>query len=83
MCHFVGHALRLGQVFGSNVSRLETFTIVTTLLYVANGGTEERGTILLGNSEQGNFAIKVDKLFDDYFVNVATTAAHSIFPSML
>ena len=53
--------------------RLEAFAVVTTLLYVSDGRTEECGTVFLSHRKQGDFAIELDKFFNDEFLKVATT----------
>ena len=53
---------------------LETFTIVATFLHVSYGRAEEGRTVLLGNGEQGDFAVELDKFFNDKLTDIATTA---------
>ena len=66
-----------------NVGRLETLTIVTTLLHMADRRTEQGGPVLLGNRQQGDFTVELDKLFDNQLFDVTTTAVAAIFPSVL
>ena len=67
---------------GINVCRLETFAVVATFLHVSDRRAEEGRAVLLGNGEQGDFAVELDKFFNDKFANIATTAAASVFPGM-
>ena len=65
------------------MGRLETLTIVTTLLHMADRRTEQGGPVLLGNRQQGDFTVELDKLFDNQLFDVTTTAVAAIFPSVL
>ena len=63
------------------MGRLETLTIVTTLLHMADRRTEQGGPVLLGNRQQGDFTVELDELFDNQLFDVATTAVAAIFTS--
>ena len=67
---------------GINVCGLETFTIVATFLHVSDGRAEEGRTVLLGNGEQGDFAVELDKFFNDKLTDIATAATASVFPGV-
>ena len=58
-------------MFGSNVGGLETFTVVPAFLYVSDRRTEQGRTVLLRHRKQGDFAIKLNELFDNQFLDVA------------
>ena len=79
-CYLCCHSLSFGKVFGSNVCRLETFTIVATFLYMSDRRAEQGRTILLSNRQQSDFTIELDKLFDDEFLDVTTAAFTSVRP---
>ena len=74
------HALCFGQVLFGDVCRLETFAIVATLLHVSDGRTEEGGPVFLCYGEQCDFAVEMNELFNDKFLNITTTAADAVFP---
>ena len=76
------HLLGLSQVFRRNMSRLETFAVISTFLYVTDRRTEQGRSVLLGNSQQRDFAIEMNELFDDEFLDVTTATAATIFPRM-
>ena len=76
------HLLGFSQVFRCNMGRLETFTIIATFLYMAYRRTKQSRSVLLGNSQQRDFAIEMNELFDDEFLDVTTATAATIFPRM-
>ena len=50
--HFGSNMLRLGQRLVSYFVGLPTLAVVALLLHMADGRTEQCGTVFLGNSEQ-------------------------------
>ena len=70
-------------MFGRYGSGLETFAIVATLLYVADGRTEQGRTILLSHGKKCDFAVELDEFFNDEFLEVATTARDAVLPCVL
>ena len=81
--HLLCHLLSLSQMFRCDMSRLETFTVVTTFLHVSDRRTEQSRTILLCHGQQGNLTVKVNKLFYNEFLNIPTASAASVFPRIL
>ena len=75
--------LSLLQSLFRNLEWLPTLAVVAALLYVAYRWTEEGRTVFLGDSEQGELRIEVDKFLDDYFLHVATTFFHCLLVSLL
>ena len=83
----------LGHVAGEVLSRLQslrwrlewlpTLAVVATLLYVADRWTEEGRTVFLGDGEEGELRIEVEKFLDDYFLHVARTFFHCLTVSLL
>ncbi len=66
-----------------NMGRLEAFTIVPTLLYMADRRAEQDRTILLCYGEQCYLTVELDELFNDKFFDVSTATITAILPGML
>ena len=66
-----------------NMGRLEAFTIVPTLLYMADRRAEQGRTILLCYGEQCYLTVELDELFNDKFFDVSTATITAILPGML
>ena len=47
------------------MGRLEALAIVAALLHMSDRRAEQGRTILLGNRQQGDFTIELDKLLND------------------
>ena len=65
-----------------DVCRLEALAVVSPFLYVPDGRTEQCRSVFLRNCKQSDFAVELDKFFNDKFANIATTATASVFPGM-
>ena len=81
--YFAGNVLSLLQSLLWNLEWLPALAVVAALLYVADRWTEEGRTVFLGDGEQGELRIEVDKFLDDYFLHVATTFFHCLLVSLL
>ena len=76
------HALRLGEVFGSDLGRLEALAVVAALLHMADRRAEQRRAVLLGNGQQRDFAVETDELLDDQFADVAARTFAAVAPCL-
>ena len=82
--HLVGHVLSLFQCLVTYLIWLPRLTIVAAFLHMSDGRTEERGpAMLLGDGEERELRVEVDKLFDDDLLYITTRALHGLTESLL
>ena len=62
---------------------LEALAIVAALLHMSDRRAEQGRAILLGNRQQGDFTIELDKLLNDKLLDVATASVAAVLPGML
>ena len=77
------HTLRLGEMLGSDMGRLEALAVVTALLHMADRRAKECGTVLLRDGQQRDLAVEADELLDDQFADVAARTFAAVVPCLL
>ena len=60
------------------MGRLKALAIVAAFLHMSDRRAEQSRTILLGNRQQGDFTIELDKLLNDKLLDVATASVTAV-----
>ena len=80
--YLISHTLRFLQMFGINMCRLETFSIISSFLYMSDRRTEQSRTVFLSDGEQSYLTIELNKLLNNQFFDISTTAFTPIMPCL-
>lgn len=65
------------------MGRLKALAIVAAFLHMSDRRAKQGRAILLGNRQQGDFTIELDKLLNDKLLDVATASVAAVLPGML